>query len=108
MSESLIDTHTPNKKLTFTTNVQIVAALDPGFGGDRCILRFAKVGTANDKLSILFQDIIQISPNAQLTEPVHYQIANRVKEECNKRGVPPDKFALDSSGEGGGLADILT
>ncbi len=29
-------------------------------------------------------------------------------DKCNKRGVPPDKFALDSSGEGGGLADILT
>ena len=109
LSESLIETHTPTKNLVFTTNVQIVAALDPAFGGgDRCILRFAKVGTANDKLSILFQDIIHISVNAQLTEPVHYQIANRVKEECNKRGVPPDKFALDSSGEGGGLADILT
>lgn len=108
LSESLIETHTPTKNLVFTTNVQIVAGLDPGFGGDRCVLRFAKVGTANDKLSILFQDIIQISPNAQLTEPVHYQIANRVKEECNKRGVPPDRFALDSSGEGGGLADILT
>jgi hypothetical protein len=108
LSESLIETHTPTKNLVFTTNIQVVAGLDPGFGGDRCVLRFAKVGTANDKLSILFQDIIQISPNAQLTEPVHYQIANRVKEECNKRGVPPDRFALDSSGEGGGLADILT
>lgn len=108
LSESLIETHTPTKNLVFTTNVQVVAGLDPGFGGDRCILRFAKVGTANDKLSILFQDIIQIAPNAQLTEPVHYQIANRVKEECNKRGVAPDRFALDSSGEGGGLADILT
>lgn len=108
LSESLIDTHTPTKKLVFTTNVEQVAALDPGFGGDRCILRFAKVGTANDKMSIAFGDIIQISPNAQLTEPVHYQIANRVKEECNARGIRPDRFALDSSGEGGGLADILT
>jgi hypothetical protein len=108
LSESLIETHTPTRKLTFTTNVQVVAGLDPGFGGDRCILRFAKVGTANDKVSILFQDIIHISVNAQLTEPVHYQIANRVKEECTKRGVAPDKFGLDSSGEGGGLADILT
>lgn len=108
LSESLIDTHTPTKKLVFTANVEQVAALDPGFGGDRCILRFAKVGTANDKMSIAFGDIIHISPNAQLTEPVHYQIANRVKEECNARGIRPDRFALDSSGEGGGLADILT
>lgn len=92
----------------FTTNVQVVAGLDPGFGGDRCVLRFAKIGTANDKASVLFGDVVQISPNAALTEPVHYQIANRVKEECAKRGVAPDKFALDSSGEGGGLADILT
>jgi len=108
LSESIIETYTPARKLVFTTNVQVVAGLDPGFGGDRCVLRFAKVGTANDKVSILFGDVIHISPNAQLTEPVHYQIANRVKEECSQRGVPPDKFALDSSGEGGGLADILT
>jgi len=107
LSESIIETYTPTRKLVFTTNVQVVAGLDPGFGGDRCVLRFAKVGTANDKVSILFGDVIHISPNAQLTEPVHYQIANRVKEECSQRGVPPDKFALDSSGEGG-LADILT
>ena len=108
LSESIIETHTPTKKLVFTTNVEVVAGLDPGFGGDRCVLRFAKVGTANDKVSVLFGDIIQISPNAQLTEPVHYQIASRVKEECLKRGVSPDKFGLDASGEGGGLADILT
>ncbi|MEI7461034.1 MAG: hypothetical protein WCK15_16605 [Pirellula sp.] len=108
LSESIIETYTPTRKLVFTTNVQVVAGLDPGFGGDRCVLRFAKVGTANDKVSIFFGDVIHISPNAQLTEPVHYQIANRVKEECSQRGVPPDKFALDSSGEGGGLADILT
>ena len=108
LSESIIETYTPTRKLVFTTSVQVVAGLDPGFGGDRCVLRFAKVGTANDKVSILFGDVIHISPNAQLTEPVHYQIANRVKEECSQRGVPPDKFALDSSGEGGGLADILT
>jgi len=108
LSESLIETHTPTKNLIFTSNVQLVAALDPGFGGDRCILRFAKVGTANDRISILFQETIQISPNAALTEPIHYQIANRVKEECNKRNILPNMFALDSSGEGGGLADILT
>ena len=108
LSESLIETYTPTKNLIFTTNVQIVAGLDPGFGGDRCILRFAKVGTANGKISILFQDIVQISPNAQLTEPVHYQIANRIKEECSQRNVAPERFGLDSTGEGGGLADILT
>ena len=109
LSESLIETHLPNRKILFKGMSTKVAALDPGFGGDRCILRFAKVGESVDnKLTIFFDDIIHISPNAQSTEPVHYQIAARVKEECKMRQIPPDKFAMDSSGEGGGLADILT
>ena len=109
LSESLIETHLPHKKILFKAQHTKVAALDPGFGGDRCILRFAKVGQSTDnKLVIYFDDIIHIAPNAQSTEPIHYQIANRVKEECKMRGIPPDKFGMDSSGEGGGLADILT
>lgn len=109
LSESLIDTHDPRRKIIFESESRNVAALDPGFGGDRCILRFGKVGkSVGGKLCILFTDIIHISPNATLTEPVHYQIANRVKNECISRKVQPFDFALDSSGEGGGLADILT
>lgn len=109
LSESMIDTYEPGRTFTFIDSTTLVASLDPGFGGDRCILRFAKVGlAAEQRMVIQFTETVHISPNASLTEPIHYQIANRVKEECIRRGVPAELFALDSSGEGGGLADIMT
>lgn len=109
LSESMIEVHEPGRQFTFQDSIKTVAGTDPGFGGDRCILRFAKVGvTTERKMSIQFTDIVHIAPNATLAEPVHYQISNRIKEECNHRGVPPELCGVDSSGEGGGLADILT
>jgi hypothetical protein len=38
---------------------------------------------------------------------LHYQIMRQVKETCSQRGVLPYFFALDSTGEGGGLASIF-
>jgi hypothetical protein len=109
LSESLIEVHRPHREILFKREVRNVAALDPAFGGDRCILRFGKIGESVDnKVSILFTDIVHISPNATLPDPVHYQIAAQVKNECVKRGVQPSDFGMDASGEGGGLADILT
>jgi hypothetical protein len=109
LSESLIETHRPMRGIVFKDRFRRIAGLDPAFGGDRCILRFAKLGeSVENKQCILFDDIVHISVNANLSDPVHYQIAARVKQECLSRGVSPQDFAMDASGEGGGLADILT
>lgn len=89
---------------------EAVAGLDPAFGGgDRCVLTFGKIGVflGNNLPGLFIGDVIEIRPNVRSDEPVHFQIANRVIEECQKRSIRPECFALDSTGEGGGLADII-
>jgi hypothetical protein len=84
------------------------AALDPAFeGGDRCCLRIGKCGYIGDKLVLCLSEIIFIKTTLSRDDPVHYQIARQVKEACLERGIPPRMLALDSTGEGGGLASIL-
>lgn len=109
LSESMIEMHMPDQKFVFAEAPVVCAALDPGFGGDRCILRFAKVGLSNqNRLSVQYTDTVQVQVNANDPEPIHYQISNRVRQECDRRGVPPQNLAMDSTGEGGGLADIFS
>lgn len=99
------------------------AGLDPAYeGGDRCILRIGKCGEADEagkqvepfrsdlrqgKMTLSLEDTIQIKVQVSSTEPLHYQIVRQVKHECESRGIPPSMFALDSTGEGGGLASIF-
>jgi hypothetical protein len=85
-----------------------VASLDPSFeGGDRCVLRFGRVGRVHSKNTLLLGEHVYIKTRVSLDDPVHYQIARRVKEECTQRGVDPYYFGMDSTGEGGGLASII-
>lgn len=87
-----------------------IAGLDPAFnGGDRAVLRFAKVGVLeNGSLGIQLTDREQLNISAKSDVPIHYQIVQQVKWHCSERGVTPDRFGLDSTGEGGGLADIFS
>jgi hypothetical protein len=85
-----------------------VASLDPSFeGGDRCVLRFGKVGRVHGKFTLLLGEYIFIKTAVRADDPIHYQIARKVKEECSHRGVDPFYFGMDSTGEGGGLASII-
>jgi hypothetical protein len=110
ISETLATKHDLTRTIKFAGAVHHLAGLDPAFcGGDRCILRFGRLGkTLGGVMALNCDEIVPITPNARDSEPIHYQIANRVIAECEKRGVIPERFAMDSTGEGGGLADILT
>jgi hypothetical protein len=50
-------------------------------------------------------EVIEI--DAQSSEPVHFQIAKRVQTICEENAVLPQHLAVDATGEGGGLCDIL-
>lgn len=110
LSESLVERHDMRRQIMFRNNAVKIAALDPAFcGGDRCILRFGRLGrTMGGVTSLMADELVHISPNAASSEPVHYQIADRVISECQKRGVKAENFGMDATGEGGGLADIIT
>ena len=110
LSASLIQTHRAQEKAEWGKGKTVMlSGLDPAFeGGDRCVLGFANVGNDIEEKSILeYGETIIIQVNAQDKVPIHYQIARRVKHECEIRGIPPRNFAMDSTGEGGGVASIL-
>lgn len=52
-------------------------------------------------------DFLYIKTENKPDDPLHYQIVRQVKEECLKRGISPQFFALDSTGEGGGLHSMF-
>ena len=92
----------------FEQGFTLGAALDPAFeGGDRCVLRFGKCGLSGGRYVLGLGDIVFIKTIQSQDDPRHYQIVRQVREECVKRGVNPTHFALDSTGEGGGLAAIF-
>jgi len=107
-SEALIQKYNGTGKLTFFSSAIPISALDPAFGGDKCILRFALLGDLPDgRTAIQLTESINIQIKATSKDPIHYQIAYKVIEECKKRGIEPKNFAMDTTGEGGGTADII-
>lgn len=109
MSEPLVVKYDGMGKFTFMTNSRRVAGLDAGFGGDKCILRIGTIGDIEGgRTAVQLDKKIELIIKASAKEPVHYQIARQVKEHCEREGVGPEAFGLDATGEGGGLASILS
>jgi hypothetical protein len=112
LDASIVETFRCRANPVWTETVTKSAALDPAFsGGDKAILQFLKRGKTTDDLGarwqIGFDDWVEVPINGDSTRPIHYQIVDFCKVECIKRGIPPSEFALDASGEGGGLASIF-
>lgn len=123
LNHSLIAKFLAFDRARFTKDSLLWASLDAAFeGGDRCILRFGKTGLSDTGVDVLElahredgqPDIVTIKTDATLKDkdgrpvPIHYQIAYAVKSECEARGIPPERFGLDTTGEGGGLASIIS
>lgn len=86
-----------------------IAGLDAAFtsGGDRCLLQFARVGLRDDGTQTLgFEPPIHIKLVSGGDISEDYQIAERVREECTKRKVKPEHFAMDATAASG-LASII-
>ena len=109
LSETMCHKYRVGGKHVFATNAEVIAGLDPAFGGDRCVLRFAKYGDLESGLmGIEFTDIVNIQISAASPEPIHFQIAAQVKAACMAMGCEPQRLAIAATSEGGGLCDILS
>lgn len=109
-SETLVEKFDGQGSFKFYSKTFPIAALDPAFGGDRCILRFGTMGDIDQskRLGLQLGREVEIKLSATSPDPIHYQISKRVIDECRKEGVAPHNFAIDATGEGGGLADIIS
>jgi hypothetical protein len=105
--EVMVEKHAGGKFAWQTTSEQI-ASLDPGFGGDDCILQIADYGDLpNGRFGIQLKNFISISADPTSKDVIDYQIAHRVMEECDKRRIRPEKFAMDATGTGRGVYAVL-
>lgn len=87
-----------------------VAGFDPAFGGgDRPMLQFAECGLLeNGNVGIQLTEGVKLSINSASSNPIHFQLAEQLRRECESREVPPENVAVDETGEGGGLCDIIS
>jgi len=91
--------------------VKTIAALDPAFTteGDDCILRLGQYGKAtDDDVMLNLTDCIKLNLQESDTYPIFYQIADQTIEVLKKHGVQPENFAIDTTGAGAGVADIIS
>lgn len=101
-----------SKKAVWTKGFTRRAALDAAFGGgDDAVLQFLKCGEVEDaegkRWLIEFGETLKVPINAESKRPLHYQITDFCRVECEKRQVKASEFALDTGGEGGALESIF-
>lgn len=108
LSESMIRKHEATGRFIFVSHTTKISGLDPAYGGDKCVQRFAEFGDLpNGKIGIQLTRKVIIPVKVSSPDPIHYQIAKRVAQECESEGVKPEHFDMDTTGEGGGTADII-
>lgn len=110
--ESMIVKFKVRERPVWVGKTLMLGAFDPAFeGGDRRVIGFAKIGQIDDEgdihSALCFEECFNLKVDVTSKEPMHFQLARQVKEECMKRDVEPRHFAMDVTGEGGGTADIL-
>ena len=95
------------------TPIQMCAGLDPAFssGGDQCILRLAQMGQRIDGSVVLdYKDeslLFKINLRPTKLESAETQIANQVIKILDTYHIPLNRLAIDATGQGRGLADVI-
>lgn len=93
------------------TRPEPIAAMDPAFtnGGDATTLIFGEIGyDPTGQFVLQPTEIVQLNDDAtDKSTPRSFQIAKQVKEHCVKRKINPANFAMDATGAGSPLADVI-
>lgn len=133
LTEELIERGDARRTVTeFDGAPTPIGAIDPGFGGDKCVLRLGFFGrtrgaslngsarggsstpvTSTTRLAAQLVTRIEIPILVDLVRddkkvPAEYQISERVIEECTRFGVTPEHFGVEATGTGRGVAAVLT
>jgi len=87
------------------------AAMDPAFtnGGDSTTLIIGEIGY-DESGQFVMQPVEVIALHDDATDkstPRSFQIAKQVKDICVKRKIDPSNFAMDATGAGSPLADVI-
>jgi hypothetical protein len=94
---------------TWDSDFQLVAGIDWSFtqGGDRCVLKIARVGRVNGAVVIEFCGTHFIPIEVSDTEPSSFKVAKKVRDICKEAGLKPEFVGSDVTGTQGPQTDIL-
>lgn len=106
-----ISTGSMSKAVFGFWETKTLCTLDPGFsiGGDRSSCTFFTYGKDPSGMYVLQREeniTIMADPNIK-NVPVPYQIVHKWRDECRKRGIPPENCAFDATGGGITFAAIV-
>lgn len=123
MDEVMVRKYDGRGKLTFMSKATPIAALDSGFGGDKCVLQFGALGDlaqsssssellpssniSSGKMGIQCTEMLEFKALATTDHEIDWQIAQWVIAECKKRSVLPEYLGADATGIGKGVCSHL-
>jgi hypothetical protein len=107
----VLNNHVREAAVWYTDYLQC-AVLDPSYeGGDRKVFlpfKFGQVPAEDGKKWLIeFGSPVELKISVRDDQEIHYQIFHQCVDLCRERNIPPNRFALGSSGEGGGLLSIF-
>ena len=83
------------------TRIGCLDAAYRGVGGDRCVFMELQFGLNSERKTIIaLIDSMVIPITDMLKDTPEDQIAIRVRDECERRGITPEHMAFDSTGRG--------
>lgn len=92
-----------------------IGSVDPGFGGDKCVLRLGRMGRkADNKLAVQIDETHYIPILVDLVDesgkkiPAEYQIWNFIRPHAERLKIKPHCFGVESTGTGRGVAAVMT
>ncbi|MDE2102728.1 MAG: hypothetical protein KGL39_36120 [Patescibacteria group bacterium] len=99
------------KEIVFDFQPQWCASLDPAFEFDNCVLHLAQLAMpvfGERQYKINCKETLIFKHDASLgAEPKDHQIAHWIMVECRERGIAPNHFIMDTTGNGRGVYAIL-
>lgn len=95
--------------MIFHSKATPISFLDPGFGGDKCVQKIAKLGDidATGKLGLLVIKSIDLVLDPSSKDDFEHQIARQAIVHCKEHNVSPEHFGIFSTGTGRGAASVL-
>lgn len=99
-----------NKPIIWYTTKHPIAACDPAFeGGDDCVIGFGFMGRVADnpeRTAIEVNEYIKIK-RKDMSKQITQDFGDQIVALLLDRGVKPDHFAMDESGNAKGLSDHI-
>lgn len=109
LNEVMIEKYGAREQFKFATTMPTpYASLDPAFGGDQCVAKFALVGDVGGKKVVQFTREVEIETDVESEHEIDYQVARTFIKMCKEVGVQPRNAGVEATGIGRGVYAIVS